>query len=166
VVYKPHHSVVEKAHFAKSDFGKRGFVSTADYRQKMEKAQRAEPRKMTDPNKRLAGLAASNKLVKPDEVKKPVNQVKFQQGEHRLRAEKPKLHDEERHTARQLKKASLEGGRKGRRGRERLTGTGRPLGARPRERRQIQNWVGPETEERGALKSREKEISRDPQMRG
>ena len=131
VVYKPHHSVVKKAHFAKNDFAKRGFVSTADYRLKIEKAQRAKPRKMTDPNKKLAGLAASNKLVKPDEVKKPVNQVKFQQAEHKLRADRPKLHDEERHTARQLKKASLEGGvrreeRKRKIGRDRET-TGRPI---------------------------------------
>jgi hypothetical protein len=169
VVYKPHHSVVEKAHFAKSDFGKRGFVSTADYRQKMEKAQRAEPRKMTDPNKRLAGLAASNKLVKPDEVKKPVNQVKFQQGEHKLRAEKPKLHDEERHTARQLKKASLEGEAK-REERERKTDRDTETVGRPTPGAKADTELGRPRDrgERGTKIEREGDIKRptDERVRG
>lgn len=113
VVYKPHHSVVEKAHFAKSDFEKRGFVSKADYIQKVEKVRRVEPQRAADHKVREGRLAASNKLVKPDEVKKPTNQVKFQQAEYNLKPEKPKLHEHEKDTAKQLKKASLEGAMKG-----------------------------------------------------
>ncbi len=122
IVYKPHHSVVEKASFAKNDFHKRGFGNASDYHMKRDKVLKADP-PLGDAHKRAKGLSAANKLVKPEEVKKPANQMKFGSREPKLQAEKPKLHDEERQRSKQLKEAAFQRG-PGREGRVERLGKG------------------------------------------
>lgn len=123
IVYKPHHSVVEKASFAKNDFHKHGFGSAAEYHGKRDKILKADPI-LGDANKRAKGLSTANKLVKPEDVKKPANQLKFGSKEPKLQAEKPKLHDAEKLSSRQIKESSSQKGpsREGRA--ERLGKTG------------------------------------------
>ncbi len=118
IVYKPHHSVVEKASFAKSSFQKHGFTSAADYHGKRDRVLKADP-PLGDAHKRARGLAAANKLVKPEEVKKPAGQMKFGSKEPKLQAERPKLHEAEKQSSRQIKQAASQGGlgREGRTGR-------------------------------------------------
>jgi len=122
IVYKPHNSVVEKASFAKNNFDKHGFGSAAEYHGKRDKVLKADP-PLGDANKRAKGLSTANKLVKPEDVKKPASQMKFASKEPKLQAERPKLHDAEKQSSRSIKEAASQKG-PGREGRSERLGKG------------------------------------------
>lgn len=109
VMYKPHHSVVERAVLAKTEFYRRGPKNAADFRVEVEKVRKIDPVRSAHPQKRLEGLVASNKLVRHEDVRKPADKLQFEKRALKLEAQKPRLHEEERQKARLLKEASASG---------------------------------------------------------
>ncbi|MGQ9858498.1 MAG: DUF6600 domain-containing protein [Thermodesulfobacteriota bacterium] len=106
VVHKPHHTFLEKVNHGKAEFQKRGIVSAADYHQRLGKVMRADPIRSMDSTKHISGLAAKNRMVRGEEVRRPVDQVKFESRGPKLEKDRPKLHDAERQSARAVKESA------------------------------------------------------------